>query len=68
MRLKVLGSAEDALRAMTEQLIEKNEYAGNLSVPFSIVGCRYGPTNIRALDSGIPGENKMGAIEVLLGG
>ena len=23
MRLKVLGSAEDALRAMTEQLIEK---------------------------------------------
>ena len=64
MRLKVLGSAEDALRAMTEQLIEKM----NLSVPFSIVGCRYGPTNVRALDSGIPGEDKMGAIEVLLGG
>ena len=64
MRLKVLGSAEDALRAMTEQLIEKM----NISVPFSIVGCRYGPTNVRALDSGIPGENKMGAIEVLLGG
>ena len=65
MRLKVLGSAEDALRAMTEQLIEK---MNNLSVPFGIVGCRYGPTNVRALDSGIPGENKMGAIEVLLGG
>ena len=25
-------------------------------------------SNVRALDSGIPGENKMGAIEVLLGG
>ena len=61
MRLKVLGSAEDALRAMTEQLIEKMNMRG-------ISPCRYGPTNVRALDSGIPGENKMGAIEVLLGG
>ena len=28
MRLKVLGSAEDALRAMTEQLIEKMNMRG----------------------------------------
>ena len=73
MRLKVLGSAEDALRAMTEQLIEKlmkldqllknqEEFMGSFAHEMKT------PTNVRALDSGIPGENKMGAIEVLLGG
>ena len=65
MRLKVLGSAEDALRAMTEQLIEKMNMRGISPFHLALSGAG---TNIRALDSGIPGENKMGAIEVLLGG
>ena len=67
MRLKVLGSAEDALRAMTEQLIEKMNMRG--ISPFHLALSGAGTAQqIRALDSGIPGENKMGAIEVLLGG
>ena len=37
MRLKVLGSAEDALRAMTEQLIEKMNMRG--ISPFHLASC-----------------------------
>lgn len=68
MRLKVLGSAEDALRAMTEQLIEKMNMRGISPFHLALSGAGTAQQMFGLLDSGIPGENKMGAIEVLLGG
>ena len=65
MRLKVLGSAEDALRAMTEQLIEKMNMRGISPFHLALSGAG---TAQQMFGLWIPGENKMGAIEVLLGG